>query len=119
MLPANLQSTHSLVILTCWFAFFGGLFQPMHLIVLGIIAVLLFGKFLPRIAFWYVKKSVEFRKGMPGLAQNLAKSWEKIRRWLRGRNHDEPGGSLARLQPPDKPRPPAQVALVPPKNSED
>lgn len=119
MFHVHFLSTDSLIILSPWFAFFGGFFQPMHLMVIGIIAVLLWGKSIPDIAFWLGCRFVRFRRGMLDLVQIVAKSWERIRRWLRGRNHDEPGGSLARLEPPDKPRPPAQVALVPPKYSED
>ena len=99
------------------FGIFDGLLSPIHLIVLGIIAILLFGKRLPDIAYWLGKKSVEFRKA--DLGQILGESWEKIKKWLRRPDNDEPGGSIARLDPPNKPRPPAQVALVPPKTSED
>jgi hypothetical protein len=98
---------------------FEGLFAPQHLLVIGIIAILLVGRRLPDIAYWLGKKSVEFRKGLPNQAQILVNCWEKIKKWLRRPDNNEPGGSLARLEPPDKPRPPAQVALVPPKSTED
>src|SRR5437868_462233 len=121
MFQGHSQSARSLIVLIPlpWIALFDGLFQPLYLLIIGIIAVLLFGKRLPDIAYWLGKKSVEFRKGLPDRAQVLVKSWEKIKKWLRHPDNDEPGGSLARLKPPDKPRPPAQVALTPPKSSED
>ena len=83
-------------------AIFEGLFQPQHLLVLGIITFLLIGKRLPEIARFLGTKivNIRFRK----------KIWP---------DDERQGGALSRLEPPDKPRPPAQVALAPPKSSED
>jgi len=116
MLEAHLQSADFLIVLTPWFAFFDGLFHPMHLIVIGIIAILLLGKRLPDIAFWLGKKSVEFKHRK--LLRSLREIDQEHRDEVRG-DDEEPGACAARLDPPDKPRPPAQVALTPPKSSED
>jgi Sec-independent protein translocase protein TatA len=116
MFQAHLQSANLLIILTAWLAFFDGLFQPMHLIVIGIIAVLLLGKRLPDSAFWLGKKSVEFKH------RKLLRSLREIDQEPRGevrRDDEEPGACAARLDPPDKPRPPAEVALAPPKAHEE
>ena len=98
-------------------AFVEDLFQPTHLVVVGIIALLLFGRYLPRIAYWLGKKLVELR--FRGIRLSIRKMVAKIKKGLRRRDDEEPGACLARLEPPDKPRPPAQVALTPAKSSED
>jgi len=51
------------------FAIFG--LGPMELLVLGIIAVVLFGKRLPDMAKYLGKSVVEFKKGMHGLEGGL------------------------------------------------
>ena len=114
MFQARLHSSHCLIVLFYWIAFFDGLFQPMYLLVIGIIAILLFGKRLPDFARWLGKKSVEFR-----LRRLLGKNKRDSGSEPHKRDDEEPGACPARLEPPDKPRPPAQVALTPPKSSED
>ena len=49
--------------LSIMFAFIESLLQPMHLLVIGLIAILLFGKRLPEIARSLGKSMVEFKKG--------------------------------------------------------
>jgi len=44
-----------------------GIFQPTHLLVIGIIAILLFGKRLPDIARSLGKSMAELKKGLKGL----------------------------------------------------
>jgi Sec-independent protein translocase protein TatA len=116
MFAAHVQSGDSLIILTPWLAFFGGLFEPMHMLIIGIIAILLLGKRLPDIAFWLGKKLVEFkyRKLLRSLKEIDQEPRDEVRR-----DDEEPGACAARLDPPDKPRPPAEVALVPPKAPEE
>jgi Sec-independent protein translocase protein TatA len=114
MFQAPLHSSRFLIVLSHWIAFFDGLFQPMHLLVIGIIAILLFGKSVPDIARWLGKKSVEFRLRRP-LGKNKGDSGSEPHK----RDDEQPGACPARLDPPDKPRPPAQVALTRPKSSED
>jgi len=81
---------------------FEGLLAPTHLLVLGFIAILLLSRSLP-----------EF-------ARFLGKIWVKFRCTKLFRSDDEdPGTAFARLEPPDKPRPPAQVALASPRSTED
>jgi sec-independent protein translocase protein TatA len=48
-----------------------GFFQPTHLLVIGIIAILLFGKRLPDIARSLGKSMVEFKKGLKGLEDEI------------------------------------------------
>ena len=114
MLKAQVQSAHCLIPSSLGLPFFDPLFQPMHLLVIGIIAILLFGKRVPDIARWLGKKSVEFKLRSP-LGRNKGGSGSKPHK----RDDEEPGACPARLEPPDKPQPPAQVALTPPKSSED
>src|SRR5438445_13833173 len=95
MSKSHVQSADSLIILASWFTFLDGLFQPMHLLIIGIIVILLFGKRLPDVAFWLGKKLVQFEKGLPDQAQGLAKLWEKVKKWLRRRDNDERGDSFA------------------------
>lgn len=117
MFQAHSQSAASLIVLTPWIPFIDGLFQPMHLMVIGIIFILLFGKRLPEFARFLGKKLVEFR--FRGLLRSLRKIAGEFGSGRRGRDDDERGASPARLDPPDKPRPPAQVALPPPKSEND
>jgi hypothetical protein len=81
MFHAQVQSTHSLIMPTLglWVALFDGLLQPMHLIVIGIIAVLLFGRRLPDIPFWLGKKSVQFKKGLPSQGQFSPRFGRRLR----------------------------------------
>ena len=44
---------------------------------------------------------------------------QEFRKQLNWPGDAEPGASPARLDPPDKPRPPARMALVPPQSSEE
>ena len=87
---------------------FDGLFPPMHLLVIGIIAILLL------VAYWLGKKLVEFR-----LRKLLRNNTGDCGSEPHKRDDEEPGACPARLEPPNKPRPPAQVALTPPKSSEE
>src|SRR5262249_44715775 len=48
-----------------------GIFQPTHLLVIGIIAILLFGKRLPDIARSLGKSMAEFKKGLKGLEDEI------------------------------------------------
>src|SRR5437016_10261724 len=84
-----------------------GLLQPMHLLVIGIIAILLFGKRLPDIARSLGKSMVEFKKGLKGLE-------DEIHGQTAAPTHtDQP----AALQPP--PRPPQRVQATAPKFEEN
>jgi sec-independent protein translocase protein TatA len=98
---------------------FDTLLQPIHLLILSILCLLLFGKRLPDVARYLGKRLTEYKKGLRKLERSIREDAPECRKdWL-GPNDEEPGASLARLEPPDKPRPPAQVALTPPKSSED
>jgi sec-independent protein translocase protein TatA len=81
---------------------FEGLFQPMHLLVIGIIAILLFGKRLPDIARSLGKSMVEFKKGLKGLEDDIHSQTSSPSQ------PDQPA-----LQPP--PRPPQRVQATAPK----
>lgn len=73
-----------------------------EMVVLGIIAVLLFGKRLPDMAKYLGKSVIEFKKGMHGLESNL----------------DDIGGSTAASTPAapvEAIRPPQRVAPAAPK----
>ena len=98
---------------------FQGLLQPVHLLVVLVICLLLFGKRLPDVARYLGKRLIEFKKGLRKLERSIREDTPKCRKDWRGPNDEEPGASAARLEPPDRPRPPAQVALAPPKSSED
>jgi sec-independent protein translocase protein TatA len=80
-----------------------GLFQPMHLLVIGIIAILLFGKRLPDIARSLGKSMVEFKKGLKGLEDDIHGQTS---------TPSHPDQQPA-LQPP--PRPPQRVQATAPK----
>jgi sec-independent protein translocase protein TatA len=82
---------------------FEGLFQPMHLLVIGIIAILLFGKRLPDIARSLGKSMVEFKKGLKGLEDDIHGQTS---------TPSHPTDQAA-LQPP--PRPPQRVQASAPK----
>jgi sec-independent protein translocase protein TatA len=83
------------------FAFLESLFQPTHMLILLIVAVLLFGKRLPEIARSLGKGVVEFKKGLKGLEDEI-----------QGGNTSSPQEPAA-LQPP--PRPPQRVQATAPK----
>jgi sec-independent protein translocase protein TatA len=85
------------------FAMFEGLFQPMHLLVIGFIAILLFGKRLPEIARSLGKSMVEFKKGLKGLEDEIQS----------GASSTPPHQDPVALQPP--PRPPQRVQTTAPK----
>jgi sec-independent protein translocase protein TatA len=84
------------------FAFLEGLFAPQHLLVIGIVAILLFGKRLPEIARSLGKSMVEFKKGLKGLE-------DEIQSGASAPVHQDP----VALQPP--PRPPQRVQTTAPK----
>lgn len=85
------------------FAMLEGLFQPMHLLVIGFIAILLFGKRLPEIARSLGKSMVEFKKGLKGLEDEIQG----------GASSTPPHQDPTALQPP--PRPPQRVQTTAPK----
>jgi Sec-independent protein translocase protein TatA len=101
-----------------WFAHFeNGSYQPAHLIVfIGIIALLLLGRRLPDLARFLGKKSVELRKKLRSIPRDVRRNDQDRRD---DPEDEEPGASLARLNLPDKPRPPAHAALTPPKSTEE
>ena len=81
------------------FAFIEGLFSPGHMLIIGIIAILLFGKRLPEVARSLGKGIVEFKKGMKGL-------------------EDDFEGTVSRQEPRaaiEPPRPPQRVPTTAPK----
>src|SRR5260370_23494397 len=80
-----------------------GLFQATHVLVIGIIAILLFGKRLPDIARSLGKSMVEFKKGLKGLEDEIQGDMSN------STTHQD---QLA-LQPP--PRPPQRVQATAPK----
>jgi sec-independent protein translocase protein TatA len=82
--------------------FFEGLFAPQHLLVIGLIAILVFGKRLPEIARSLGKSMVEFKKGLKGLEDEIQSSTSAP-------SHQDP----VALQPP--PRPPQRVQSTAPK----
>jgi len=55
------------------FAFFGSL-GPQEMIIVGIIALLLFGKRLPEVARSLGKGVVEFKKGLHGIEDGISSS---------------------------------------------
>ena len=76
---------------------FLGLESPIHLIVLLIIGVLLFGKRLPEVGRSLGKGIIEFKKGLKGLEDEV----ESVAK------HD--------AAPLEAPRPPQRVATTAPK----
>ncbi len=87
------------------FAMFEGIFQPMHLLVIGVIAILLFGKRLPEIARSLGKSMVEFKKGLKGLEDEIQSGASS--------SSSPPHQDPVALQPP--PRPPQRVQTTAPK----
>ena len=79
--------------------FFEGLFAPQHLLVIGLIAILVFGKRLPEIARSLGKSMVEFKKGLKGLEDDV----------------DVANQPLRQEQAMEQPRPPQRVAATTPK----
>ena len=84
------------------FGFIEGIFQPMHLLIIGVIAILVFGKRLPEVGRSLGKGIVEFKKGLKGLEDELETP-----------NANAPRQDVAALQPP--PRPPQRIAPSVPK----
>jgi sec-independent protein translocase protein TatA len=85
------------------FAWINDLFQPTHLLVIGVVAILLFGKRLPEIARSLGKSMVEFKKGLKGLEDEIQGGASNPTV-----HQDQPA-----LQPP--PRPPQRVQATAPK----
>src|SRR5438067_7631508 len=81
------------------FGFFEGALQPMHLLLLLVIGILLFGNRLPEIGRSLGKGLVEFKKGLKGLEDEVQGTTTVARQ--------EP----AALQPP---RPPQRVPTTGP-----
>ena len=50
---------------------------PMEMVIVGIIALLLFGKRLPEVAKGFGKSIVEFKKGMQGIEEDIRDSGTK------------------------------------------
>jgi sec-independent protein translocase protein TatA len=50
---------------------------PMEMVIVGIIALLLFGKRLPEVAKGLGKSIVEFKKGMQGIEEDIRDSGSK------------------------------------------
>jgi sec-independent protein translocase protein TatA len=65
------------------FAFFQGALSPMHILVVLVIGILLFGKRLPEIGRSLGKGIVEFKKGLNGLEDEVTAS-------IRAPEHAEP-----------------------------
>ena len=55
------------------FAFIGGI-SPMEMMVVGVIALLLFGKRLPEVARSLGKGVTEFKKGIAGIEEDVSNS---------------------------------------------
>src|SRR5262245_6886951 len=85
------------------FAFIEGIFSPMHILLLLVIGILLFGKRLPEVGRSLGKGIVEFKKGLKGLEDEFE------------------GGSGSNSEPRqvlEPPRPPQRVATTAPKFEE-
>src|SRR5579859_7193793 len=54
------------------FAFIEGMFSPMHILVVLVVGILLFGKRLPEVGRSLGKGIVEFKKGLNGLEDEVA-----------------------------------------------
>jgi sec-independent protein translocase protein TatA len=83
------------------FAFFGLPIGPMEVAIIGILAVLLFGRKLPEMGRYMGKSIVEFRKGMKGLEDDLDSA--------------PAGTGSARETVPEPMRPPQRVVASAPK----
>jgi sec-independent protein translocase protein TatA len=85
------------------FAFIEGMFSPMHILVVLVIGILLFGKRLPEVGRSLGKGIVEFKKGLNGLEDEVTNSVRA----------SEPAPAA-----PELPRPPQRVAAASPKFEE-
>jgi sec-independent protein translocase protein TatA len=83
------------------FAFFEGALSPMHILLVLVIGILLFGKRLPEIGRSLGKGLVEFKKGLKGLEDEVE-----------GTMRQEPPPPAAAIEPP---RPPQRVVTNVPK----
>lgn len=82
---------------------FEGLFAPQHIIIIGIIAVLLFGDRLPEVMRSFGKGVSEFKKGMQGIQGALnteldARAPQRNVSYSATDEHDEP--TAPHFQPP-------------------
>jgi sec-independent protein translocase protein TatA len=87
------------------FAFIEGMFSPMHILVVLVIGILLFGKRLPEVGRSLGKGIVEFKKGLNGLEDEVTNSVKSA----------EPTAPAAT---PELPRPPQRVAAPAPQFDE-
>jgi sec-independent protein translocase protein TatA len=91
---------------------FEGFLSPMHLMIVGIIAILLFGDRLPEVMRSLGKGVSEFKKGMQGFqgAMNSALESTPQRNVSYQDSNDRGESSAPRFQPPTSP-PKAEAAV--------
>lgn len=77
---------------------------PMELLIVGVIALLLFGKRLPEVARSLGKGIVEFKKGVKGIEDEVDQATYKPSRTNRPVVDDEPPATNApKFEPPTTP----------------
>jgi sec-independent protein translocase protein TatA len=85
--------------MTLLFAIGESFFSPMHLLVIGVVAILFFGRRLPEVMRNLGKGVMEFKKGIKGLEDDM-----------------EPSNQQPRYdQPAEQPRPPQRITATAPK----
>jgi sec-independent protein translocase protein TatA len=75
---------------------------PMEMLIIGVIAVLLFGKRLPEVGRSLGKGIVEFKKGLHGIEEEIESAANSSSTTARDDQHDREEATAPKFEPPAK-----------------